>query len=209
LPEQSDLSNALADVRNAYRLLWSYQKRIFDIIRLMVDEFEDMDFYYWQIMHAARPCNWGTDPFGRWAWDMLPMVKASYLYLPSNVDRNLTRPGQWMLEFSLESDTGFEDPEDGTEPDVGGFKPSSECASLLKMYAWYCTGAAKLNWFGGVWQQIAWPETDGELVESADPPFRLVRKTFDISDLPDKEAVRSAALEFKVVASKALGVALA
>lgn len=61
MSDDPNLSTALADVRKAYRLLWSYQKRIFDIVQLIVDEFESMSFYFWRIMHAGRPCNSTTN----------------------------------------------------------------------------------------------------------------------------------------------------
>jgi hypothetical protein len=209
MADEQELGAALSDVRKAYRLLWCYQKRIFDIIRLIVDEFDDMSFYYWQTLHSGRPCNSGTDPLKRWTWDMLPMMKASYLYLPSDVDRNSTKPGQWMLEILVESDSGFDCPEDGTEPDPANFKEAAESTSSISIYAWYCTGVANVNWFNGVWKQISWPEIDGEPFENADPPFLIVKKTLNITSLFDKGAVQAAASEFKEMASKALGVTLA
>jgi hypothetical protein len=137
------------------------------------------------------------------------MVEASYLYLQRGVfDPNSTQPGQWMLEVKVTSDTGFKDPGQGRDPDPEDFAAAPQSNSSISIYAWYCTGATTLNWFYGVWKRLVRPEIDGELVESAAPPFRVVGKTFDIATLIDKDAVRAAASEFKTMASKALGVAL-
>jgi len=114
-----------------------------------------------------------------------------------------------MLEIHVDSDSAFKAPDDGSEPDPEDFERAEKSTSSISIYAWYCTGATKLNWFQGVWNQMPWPEVDGEPLESADPPFRIVRKTLDIASLPDKEAIRAAASEFKEMASQALGTTLA
>jgi hypothetical protein len=113
-----------------------------------------------------------------------------------------------MLEIKVNSDTGFDDPDDGTEPDPNDFEEVALSTSSISIFAWCCDGDTKLNWFRGVWDQMEWPEVDGEVVESADPPFRIVRKTLNIASLPDREAVRAATSEFKAMSSRALGIAL-
>jgi len=55
MSDELDLGIALADVRKAYRLLWCYQKRVFDILRLIVSEFDDRRFYYWRSAHTDPP----------------------------------------------------------------------------------------------------------------------------------------------------------
>ncbi|MEW9305460.1 hypothetical protein [Labrys neptuniae] len=209
LDDKNSLADALTDVRKAYRLLWAYQKRVFDVVRLIVSEFDDMGFYYWQTMHADRPCNSGTNPLARWTWDMLPMLEASYLFLPSGVDRNSTMPGTWMLEVHVESDSGFEDPHDGTEPNPEQFKDAALSKSKVSIYAWYCTGQTNLNWFTNVWSSLDWPENEqGGVVEYVDPPFKIFGRTLDLSALPSKESVSIAAAMFRIDASAALEASL-
>jgi hypothetical protein len=210
MPDAPTLENALIDVRKAYRLLWCYQKRVFDMVKLVVEEFDDMTFYNWRTLHAGHPCRTGTDPMsGRWTWDMLPMVHVSYLFLPGGGDHNSTLPGQWMLEVFVNSDDGFSKAEDGSEPDPVDFKAAEESTSKVSLFAWYCRGETSKNWINGVWQAIDWPEVDGEKIDYADPPFTVFRRDFDLATLPDKDAVRAAAASFRATASEALGVSLA
>jgi hypothetical protein len=203
------LVDALTDVRKAYRLLWCYQRRVFDVVRLIADEFDDMAFYYWQTRHSGRPCNSGTNPMARWTWDMLPMVEASYLFLPGGVDRNLTLPGQWMLEVNVASDSGFKKPDDNSEPDPADFEDPATSTSNVTLYAWYCTGQSKLNWFSGVWNYTEWPtEEEGWFREHAEPPFKIFGRSIDLADLPDKASVKFAAGAFRNDASARFGTEL-
>ena len=210
MPDEPTLDNALTDVRKAYRLLWCYQKRVFDMVKLFVEEFDDMTFYNWRTLHAGHPCRTGTNPMGdRWTWDMLPMVRASYLFLPGGSDHNATLPGQWMLEVFINSDGGFSEAEDGYEPDPANFEAAEKSTSTVSLFAWYCRGETSKNWLGGVWKTLDWPGADGEKVDHADPPFTVFRRDFDLATLPDKDAVRAAAASFQASASEALGIDLA
>jgi hypothetical protein len=202
------LEDALTDVRKAYRLLWAYQRRIYDMVELAAGEFDDMNFYWWTTLHADRPVQSGTNPMnGRWAWDMLPMARVSYLFLSSDTDRNRTMPGQWMLEVHVDSDGGFEENEEGTEPDPETFASAAESASSMTLYAWYCTAESGRNWLNGVYRVIDWPE-DGEVMESAEPPFRVFGKTMAIAELSTRADVTNFVHAFQEEASAALGVPL-
>ncbi|MDR7221298.1 hypothetical protein [Aminobacter aminovorans] len=204
------LASALVDVRKAYRLLWSYQRRVYDILQLITDEFGDMSFYYWQTMHAGRPCNSGTNPLNRWTWDMLPMMQTSYLFLPNTVDRNETRPGQWMLEVYLSSDDGFSRTAGSGEPDPMHFEDAANSASSITMYAWLCCEPSNLNWFTGVWSGVpkAQRPEDSQVCASQNPPFKIFAKRFDLADFPDKTSVTMAVMQFRTQASEALGTTI-
>ena len=136
------------------------------------------------------------------------MVQVSYLFLPSDVNRNSTLPGQWMLEVHLNSDDGFTKPADGTEPDPDAFRGAAESVSQISIYAWYCTAETNQNWISGVWDVMQWPE-DNQILETVDPPFKVFGKTVDLADLPNHQAVKAFASTFKDEASMALGATLA
>ena len=48
-----DLRQALSDVRKSYRLIWLYQNRVIDIVRLIRDHF-DLEFYQWCSNSGSR-----------------------------------------------------------------------------------------------------------------------------------------------------------
>ncbi|MBB3020417.1 hypothetical protein FHR70_003498 [Microvirga lupini] len=204
--EMVELSTALTDVRRAYRLLWSYQRRALDIIRLIADGFDGHEFYLWEPVNNDRPVGRLKDPTTRWAWDMLPMGKMTYLCLPQGAERNHPKAGEWMLEITLDSDTGFSDPETGEEPDPQDFTDVAKSVSKIRLVAWQCTSSADLNWYEDVWNSTDWPDQDGELVEHSDPPFRALSKEYDLKHLADKSAVNNAVTEFKALLKAKMGI---
>lgn len=205
-----ELAVAFADVRKAYRLLWCYQRRIYDMVELVAAEFPAMRFYYWQTQAADRPPTSGASPLQRSPWGMLPLVRASFLYLPEDADNNVTCEGQWMLEIHLDSDTGY--PNDfkqgAPDPDPSTFPSVELSATTLVIYAWYCTKTTKQNWFNEVYSRLNWPEADGVLAESTKPAFRVVGKTFDLTTLATAEDITTAVASFRAMARASLGTPL-
>lgn len=200
-----DLSAALSDVRRAYRLLHAYQRRVFDVVEEFVAAFDDRQYYWWRPVHYSKPGS--SNPLERWAWNMLPMVKTSFLYLGAGTDHNLTRPGEWMLELLLESDSGFE-LFGNAEPMSNDFDDVENCRTTLRAIAWCPTKATKLNWLHGFWDEVEWPDRDKEVIEHDDPPLRVIADTFDLVALADKRAVRTAAAGFKLLAASCRGTPL-
>lgn len=204
-PQQNagTLTSALAEVRSAYRLTAAYQRRVYDIIDEFVAAFPDREHYWWQPIEYSKPGS--ANPFQRWAWNMLPMMRASFLFLPAGADPNAVSPDQWMLELVLDSDSGFEAPPQG-EPDPRNFLEVERCATTLRAIAWRPTRKAKLNWLHGLWNQAFWPAHDGVKVETSTPPLSSVAQTFDLQSLNDRQAVRVAAGQFRFLAGSALDI---
>lgn len=200
-----DLKEALADVRRAYRLAAAYQRRVYDIVNVFVAAFPDRQYYWWQPNAYNKPGS--ANPFLRWSWDMLPMVRTSFLFLPAGADPNAPGTDQWMLELLLDTDSGFEAPLRG-EPDPTKFPEPDHCRTTLRAIAWRPTQATRLNWLHGLWNPAEWPDVDDEVRESSEPPLRAVAKTFELHSLAEKQTVLTAASEFNAVASPGLGLVL-
>ncbi len=206
MPASEEMKSALADVRRAYRLIWSYQRRILDIVALVAGEFEEHEFYGWETYPRDRPCGRWKDPTGKWAWDLLPLHQASFLYLPPDADRNRPAAGQWMLEIVVKADDGFEDPETGDEPDASDFTDATSTSSKISMYGWLCTASCERHWLNGVWHHGEWPDEDGAPVEHSTPPFKIVGQSFDLAELADESAVKDAVAKFKETLGTTLGI---
>ncbi len=206
MPTPDEMKSALADVRRAYRLVWSYQRRVLDIVALIAGEFDEHEFYVWETYPRDRPAGRIKDPTGKWAWDLVPLHKASFLYLPPEADRNRPISGQWMLEIAVETDDGFEDPETGDEPDAAEFDDAASCSSTVTLYAWLCIASCERNWLNGVWRHGEWPEEDGVPVEHAIPPVKIVGRSFDLAEVEDEAAVRRAVETFKTTLSSTLSI---
>jgi len=208
MTDKEALSAALGDVRRAYRLLWSYQDRLFDIVGAIAGEFESLKFYIWHPNSAAR-IDGGTDPRTRSAWFAFPMMNVSYLYR-SGDDPNQAKAGDWLLDIRVVSDSGFDDvshsPYDADPDDFAGIEAT---VSRIDLNIYLFTGEFKGNLLRDVWNRLEWPEPNGEVSEPSTHPVRTIGASFDIADLGDKDAVAIATRAFKASAVSALGVALA
>ena len=201
-----DLKHALVDVRKAYRLIWLYQRRVVDIIRLIADTL-GYRFYRWETedIIGRMPGRTTTDPFseGSWIWSTLPLYRMSLLYLPTTLDWNVQKKGEWMLEIVVETDSGFSEREDDLERAPSEFKAADQSETFLRLYAWYCTGDGNVGWFSNIWNELDWPEQDDEVtVEHPTVPVRLLRRSLDLSTLPDRASVERAIAEFRTVVSE-------
>jgi hypothetical protein len=205
MPDQTELAVALGDVRRAYRLLWFYQERIFDIIRPFVGEFETLRFYMWR-SNSANPMDASTNPLSRSPWSAFPLMNVSYLYR-SGDDPNHAKPGDWLLDIRVISDSGYsDDVDDRLQADPDTFPGVEASETRINLYVFYCTEEIKGNWLKDIWTPLDWPEPDGKAVEAANKPVKMVGISLNISDLPGREAVQNAATNFKRVATEALGV---
>lgn len=206
MPADHDLRQALIDVRKAYRLIWLYQRRAVDIIKLINKAFGHK-FYVWETEDSIgkMPGQKTTDPFGdnKWIWSTLPLYRMSLLYLPPSLEPNRQIMGEWMCEIFVETDTGFSENEDETEPAPANFTPADESNTFLRLYAWYCTQDGTLNWFDGIWNEMDGPEQDDEVTaEHPNVPIKILRKSFELSKLNDEPSVERAIGEFKSALSQ-------
>lgn len=74
------LDKTIKEVRYAYRLLWEFQKRTLDTVRLISDQFNDRLFYQWSNYKATLGTRTGTAPFNfpprvfsSFVWRILPL----------------------------------------------------------------------------------------------------------------------------------------
>ncbi len=207
MTDKEALQAALGDVRRAYRLLWCYQDRLFDIIGAIAGEFGNLKFYQWHPNSAAR-MDGGTDPRTRSAWFAFPFMNVSYLYR-SGDDPNHAKTGDWLLEIRVVSDSGFDDdvhsPWNADPDDFAGVETTD---SRIDLNIFYFTDDFKGNLLRDLWKVLEWPSTNGELGEPSTHPVRTIGATFGIVDLGDKEAVVTAIRSFKARVAAALGVTL-
>ncbi|MGH6956450.1 MAG: hypothetical protein ACREEW_07265 [Caulobacteraceae bacterium] len=207
MTNQAGLREALGDVRRAYRLLWCYQDRLFDIIRAIAGEFDSLKFYVWQPNSAAR-IDGTTNPLTRSPWFAFPMMNVSYLYR-SGDDPNYAKAGDWLLDIRVISDSGFDDSNDSRlTADPDDFPGIEATSSRINLYAFYFVGDIKGNLLRDVWNQLEWPATNGEVGEPTTHSVRTLGMTFDIAELGDKDAVLAATRTFKNTASAAFGAVL-
>lgn len=201
-----DLSDALRDVRQAYRLLWSYQRRILDLARVVLAAFPEHEFYAWRPRIGDPPPQLTGNPLQRWAWDFLPLAEACFLFLPGGADRNAPKAGEWMVELRVRADDGHEDYAETGEFDPALFIPAEGTTSSLWLYLWLCDEGVSRNWFNWVWQNAGWPVVDDVPMQHPKGPFRIVGRKVDLATLPDRAAVEAMVTDFRAMATQVLGL---
>jgi len=193
------LSAALADVRKAYRLLWSYQRRLLDTIGLIAGEFPGVSFASWQPMDFYPPARKSVNPADYWASDLLPLMGADFFYLRHGNDRSMAQRGEWMLVINVTSDSGYE--VESPEPDPARFEPAEECESSLELYIVKSTGDVPVRWTDGLWDRMEWPDDFPASILMESPALRAFGMKFDIAELGTSDAVIAAVANFKASAA--------
>jgi hypothetical protein len=192
------LSEALLQVRKAYRLLWHYQDHVYDILQTIVEEFKNIHYYF---SDFKRPGNSSTNPLDRDVWYMLPMFEMCLFYLNdgSTHDDPTSYPqrGDYLLDFQLISDTG-RDPS-WRERDPRRFKPAECCESQLSL----CIFVNKLyrteraNWYYQIWTLSTYPDHNQALEHNRVPGVYIYRYEFNLTELFDKDAIIDCVRQFK------------
>lgn len=133
------------------------------------------------------------------------MMNVSYLFR-SGEDANLAKPGDWLLEIRIISDSGFDDENASSNADPADFAGIEATESTLVLNAFFCTAEFKGNWLKHVWNALEWPKPDGEVRRESDLPITTLATSLNLADLPNKEAVQSSARAFKKQVSEAFTV---
>lgn len=130
----NQLAAALTDVRRAYRLVQTYQRRLWDLLRGVDDLLSraGLPFVRWQPMNVNSPPKPGTRFFvDRWAWDFVPAYQIGCEWQQIETKKKLAR----RVFVMATADTGYDATSEG-EPDPAGFKPAEECATMLRIGLW-------------------------------------------------------------------------
>jgi hypothetical protein len=131
---RNELAAALADIRRAYRLVQTYQRRLWDLLGRVDDALSHagLPFKRWMPMNVWAPPKPGTRFFvDRWAWDFVPAYQIGCEWEQIEAERNVAR----RVFVIATADTGYDATSKG-EPDPAAFKPPEECATMLRVGLW-------------------------------------------------------------------------
>jgi hypothetical protein len=202
MPVDESLRKTLADVRNAYRIIWLYQRRLFDMTELIAKHL-DRKFFAWSPVELARPCQRLNNPAKKRGWNLLPSYKFSLLYTLDGAPE--PKPGDWMLEINFAADSGFRN-NPHQDPDPTHFMAADACESTVALYGWACTKEGKRDWYNDVWDSaLSWLDEAAEVADHAEEGIKVARKRCPLAALPNKEAVQAAVEDFKMLARHHFG----
>lgn len=203
----TDLKSALVDVRRAYRLLWSYQRRMIDLVQLIGDGFDTHKFYAWASPSFDRQTNLTSTPLKKWAWDGLPFYKVCFLFMPTEASPHNPKAGDWLLEVFLDTDNVDVQQMRG-EPDASKFPDATTTASMLKLVAWKCTKDVSANWFRDIWRSSDWPPVDGVPFQVPGKPVVSMSLSVPLEELSNRQSVMNLISTFRAKVQTQLGIVL-
>lgn len=198
---REELAAVLLDVRKAYRLLADYQSALIALANEIASELGLT--YYTAAYPNTPPRNYNTNPLGRFTGkNFLPMLGASHMFLksaPGNEEPwHTPEAGDYVLDCRFISDTA-----ELTAGNSGRVSAPAEAAdSLLLLYLFHTTQTLPkgTNWYHNIWDQISYPEYDGEWqVYPKHPSVAAYRLTVSLADFADPTAAADAARRVREV----------
>ncbi len=191
--QQQELAAALTDVRRAFRLVYAYQRRLFDLyaeVDAVLLE-KGLAFDQWGAVFNAPPPRKGTPFFrNRWAWDMLPGYAVGSFWADEKPRKGLRR--RFLLQALADTGRTFS----GAEPDPVQFEAVEESRSALRMARWTTT-AGSPDW-NGAWQMVSskdWSWKGRATVELDGATYTYEYEERDLTELVDPAAVRALLLD--------------
>lgn len=193
----AELSGLLANVRDAYRLIWAYQRRCLDTVQVIADQFPELSFYQWSSLLSNHPPQRGTSPFNRWTWDYIPLHSTSFLSIRSGDNRHAPRAGEWMLEIRLRTDTAVV-PTDKVEPDPTRLEPSASSQTTMGLIGWKCVKSFRKDdsWYHSVWNVSHYPDEDEREQNKAGTRCDGRALVYEVDSPVEKLATRSEIISF-------------
>lgn len=198
------LDKTLTEVRYAYRFIWEFQQRILDTVRLISEQFDDLNFYQWSNYKELPISRTGTSPFNFVPEHFLPLYGASFLFTSSDPERAKLQQGNWMLEICVAPDTAHlksflaKLPFD---PITSEFGTPETTQSVVRLVAWKCDSeyTEGSTWFHDVWRSLDWPtlDSDGEIFSQLDGSIISVAMSANMSQLSDRQQIIDFSLETK------------
>jgi hypothetical protein len=180
---QIELKAALTDVRRAYRLVYAYQRRVFDLIGAVADPLETNGFEFdrWEPTIFFQPGRSFYKP-DKWAWDFLP---AYHFWAGWNRDRH---GDVRRVLIAVNSDTGFE--RKRGEPDPADFIPAEKAQSELRLTLIRAETAPAWDRLNGILATLDSAQDGADQdVDVGGVPVSVRRVRLDLSELIDEAAV--------------------
>lgn len=128
VPETLSPEAESLEIRKAYRRIYSFQRRTFDLLTELSDTFGSLNFTFerWDPVYSGRPAKSTTEFFRKthWAWDFLP----AYRFECSWSSVNKGEQSRHII-VDVGADTGWQ--KKRPEPDPMDFLPVSDSRTLI------------------------------------------------------------------------------
>lgn len=197
------IENALLDVRKAYRFLADYQQRLIELLALIREELEAVNYYQCYRNRTLRNFD-RMERYNDAGWCFLPMSDVSVLWRRDSGQKedpnNFHSTGDLLIDVTVRSDTGNGQHENSS---LSVEKSSIE----LCIYFFLCITPREEsnNWFSKVWEKTDYPQLNKVEVCENNPGYFMYGEALQLSDLTDESTVKQAIKALRERASANLG----
>lgn len=179
------IDSVFLQVRQAYRLLYTYQKCVLDIMQFIGDQTSRRYAGGWSKFSASSPKDGKGTLDETWAWDWLNMYCYEFWFGEEIIAENKINFSIWLV-----SDTGFYDTGSQDELDIEKFNSAEKSSTKLVFVA------GKNTWHGLFETFSSILKTDTEKYINTDEKGILLAKSFNLTSFTDYDLSRACLKQF-------------
>ena len=200
----NDLQAALLDVRKAYRLLYGFHRRIFDMARVIDGVLPGYEFQLMRPFNKSISAKWKPQRKTTDYWEALPFYSTDFVWSKTAAESQLL-PTDRIFGISVFADNAWGGEDDDFKLAPEEFNNTVEEATTV---AYLCLGKP-VKMLSEVTVEDAWTEIGGagemKPVASDDGNFVYVPHEIDLVSVPTKAALTEAVMSFLRRAEALLG----
>lgn len=202
-PQRPDYMAMLADVRHSWRIVASYQQRVFFMLRQLEAGLPELALNYWKPAMTASPPRGTTKPWEKWSWDFLPLYATDYWFTPvSTTPRSKLDTGDWFIVVRIITDTGFDSDGEKTAsfsgPDPMKMEAVEDTETWIYFSIYQVTGLGKGFTAYDIWEADEGEETEKfDWIELPDEGARFTRISAPLNDYFEDGAMEQLVAELR------------
>ena len=193
----AELADAMLVVRQSYRMLFDFHKRVQSTIDILIENINEYEFAYW--VPEVSKANSTTNPHypNRWTWDAFPQHTYSVFATKTGSMKEFIKPGDTLVEIRFSSDDSIFELYENHEPNPDRV-PVSEAITSIKIIFWHCKSIlndAQLHWYNGIWRETDYSFKYGEaaLTDVEGTEIYQIPYNYPLETLKNKSSVVQAA----------------
>ena len=195
---KQQIEDAFVDIRNAYRLLTLFQRRVIDLSKY-ISEALDCQPYWWDNCNLEVRSN--KHPVERNIFDMTPLYTGTYmLFLQNGSDPNNIKVNDMLLEIQVEIDSCLEDRVGEKNLDVSKLSNTKNCESYIYIGSIISHKNETKNWLHDVYKKLDYPNAKLEEVTTKEQNgYTLLSYKGRLNEFFSKNSIDNFLSEYKKI----------
>lgn len=202
MQDTSQLKDALVDVRKAYRLLYQYHRRMFDMARMVDDALADYRFETFDPSDGMLEARWRPSHKGTDYWKTLPFYSTRFVWTKTGKSRGSRSAASrfapadrvFALDFSADESWGNGGHEYTQSPEEFEVA-AADARSTLEFCLLKPTKTLRISPLDA-WYDVDYPLQPTHRQETDDGRFIALYERHDLAALPTRDALKAALARF-------------